>query len=65
MNKLLLTETRAVLRKHLTVLDAIKIRCGTCDKFADQVTCALYEEAPPREIQQVGCDEWKYDGIPY
>lgn len=40
--------------------------CWSCDHFGDGVTCSLFNEAPPVEVQSAGCDYWAdADPLPF
>jgi hypothetical protein len=64
MNKVELQVMTSAAQRFCDHLVAIKPSCVNCVAF-DGTTCATYECAPPPEVQAVGCDEWKFDGVPF
>lgn len=45
--------------------DVLKTKsCKDCLSF-QQGQCTQYNAAPPPEVQQVGCDSWNWDEIPF
>jgi len=38
--------------------------CNDCLNF-QQGQCTQFNATPPPEVQQVGCDEWSWDCIPF
>jgi hypothetical protein len=38
--------------------------CNDCENF-QQGQCTQFNATPPPEVQQVGCDEWSWDNIPF
>ena len=64
MNKVELQVMTSAAQRCCEQLVAIKPGCRNCEAF-DGATCATYECAPPPEVQAVGYDEWKFDGVPF
>lgn len=55
---------REALQKALDELPIVC--CGSCEnRDAVLKICKLAGEAPPPEVQPVGCDEWIWDGIAF
>ena len=52
-------------RRELMTLENIKIGCGSCEHGSTSGWCNKFNAAPPADVQAVGCDEWKYDEIPF
>lgn len=52
---------KAMLERELNQLPVVK--CGTCEHWKD--SCGKFGEAPPVEVQAVGCDAWEWDGVPF
>jgi len=38
--------------------------CKDCLNF-QQNQCAQFNATPPPEVQQIGCEEWTFDEIPF
>jgi hypothetical protein len=51
-------------RGALERLQAITPNCHSCDFFAAG-RCRKYDCAVPAANAAVGCDEWRYDDIPF
>ena len=64
MNKIELQAKQEVFRKELKILDAIVVKCGSCEEWRGQ-RCEKYGMAPPPEVVAVGCESWSYDFIPF
>lgn len=64
MNQTHLYALQQALRNELVRLDAITVACKTC-KAWEQTGCAKFDATPPADVQQVGCEEWEFDGVPF
>lgn len=53
--------------KELTLMDQqAKRGCRTCTQFTEGTSFCTVAKAPvPPEYVSQGCDEWKYDTIPF
>lgn len=38
--------------------------CETCEHW-ERGRCRLANAVPPAEVQAVGCEMWKFDGVPF
>jgi hypothetical protein len=64
MNQTSLHALQRALRHELQRLDAIHIACKTCKEW-EQTGCAKFDVTPPADVQQSGCEEWEFDGVPF
>jgi hypothetical protein len=51
----------------VTVTSSLPRACWSCDHWSDGRTlCQLFEQAPPLEVQSVGCEHWAdADPLPF
>lgn len=54
-----------LFRRELRILEDIKVSCRTCEHGASGGWCSKFQAAPPAEVQQVGCDEFFWDAVPF
>jgi Ni,Fe-hydrogenase III large subunit len=64
MNKIELAQRVTMVRTWLQELERVQVKCATCADYSGN-QCAKYQVVPPAEVQQVGCEEWVSDGIPF
>lgn len=53
-----------LFERELKQLHAIKVGCRSCEHYS-MPECMKYEQSPPPDVVQQGCDEWSYDFIPF
>lgn len=44
-------------------LEEIKVCCAECKHVKIDNVCGLFNETPPPEIQDKGCEAWEWDEI--
>lgn len=42
-----------------------KKSCMDCTRFSPEHVCMHWNAEPPPEVKKTGCDEWKWDEIPF
>lgn len=51
-------------QRELRALERIKVGCRSCEHYS-MPECLKFQQNPPPDIVQQGCDEWTYDHIPF
>lgn len=52
------------LKSQITFLQDLDTGCTACIHW-EGGTCKRWGEAPPRGVFLVGCEEWKWDEVPF
>lgn len=52
--------------RNLSRLHTMAPTCGNCEKWcSSSSSCIEFDCQPPADVQAAGCDEWRFDGIPF
>ena len=64
MNQVQLEAMRMALGLGLQRLDAVSVNCRSCSAWKVS-RCTKFDQVPPTDVQQVGCDDWNWDEVPF
>lgn len=64
MDRLQLDAMKLALRSGLAKLEAVTVTCRSCSSWSNE-RCVRYQAVPPKDVQQVGCESWAWDGVPF
>lgn len=53
------------LKREIEFLESIKTGCESCDAFDGRGCKRANGLEPPSEVKAHGCQEWKWDKIPF
>jgi hypothetical protein len=51
--------------RELRALQAIPVRCTSCQHCTRDRWCDKFKAAPPDDVRAIGCEDWVYDEIPF
>jgi len=68
MNRLEFTAKKSMLERELAPLQRAICSCSHCEHFnPNSKVCNVFADTPPAHAvtQDIGCESWAYDNIPW